>query len=147
MTKLSDKMLEQLWYLQRDIDRFFRELLNDYSGGGERSRTLDVPADIYEDGDELFICLDLAGVERSGLELYVQRDLIVVEGTKQQASLESDARFYHQERVCGEFRRLIELPAAVDTRRIKAVFQHGVLTIRLPRIKERRGERRRVNVE
>ena len=46
----------------------------------------------------------------------------------------------------GRFRRVLEIPCPVDTNAIRATYRAGLLTVVLPRIEDRRGERRRVTI-
>ena len=56
-------------------------------------------------------------------------------------------RFHALERESGRFRRILEIPCPVDTRGIRAKYEAGLLTITLPKIEDRRGERRKVPIE
>jgi HSP20 family protein len=51
------------------------------------------------------------------------------------------------ERNFGGFRRVVELPSAVDTNNIQASFKHGILVITLPKIEDRRGQCIKVEIE
>jgi HSP20 family molecular chaperone IbpA len=50
------------------------------------------------------------------------------------------------ERTYGRFRRIIEIPGAGDTGSIQAHLAEGVLRIQLPKIEDRRGQRRKVAI-
>ena len=53
--------------------------------------------------------------------------------------LEPGARVLHDERGLGRFERLIPLTAAVNPHKARAVLRDGVLSVRLPRVPNRRG--------
>ncbi len=51
------------------------------------------------------------------------------------------------ERTFGKLFRNIKLPCPVNPARIKAVFKSGLLTLQLPRVAEKRGEKKRIPIE
>jgi len=109
------------------------------------------PMDIYEKGDQLFIEIELPGMQKEDIRVYTSRDLVIVEGAKQDRNLSGigeDKRisFLQLERKLGKFRREIELPVACNTREAKAGYENGLLVVELIKIKERRGERIKIPV-
>lgn len=110
------------------------------------------PMDIYELGDSLIIELELSGVKREAIDLFVERNLIVVDGVKTDFPLTASAdapkvSYLQLERKFGRFHREIELPVTCDTNEVRAKFSQGILVIELKKIQEQRGRRRRVAVE
>ena len=125
---------------ERIVDELFRRVPDVVSPQGPR-----VPADVYEVGDAFLVSLELPGVRRTDLSLSVVGQALVLEGEKRE-SIEGRVAFECAERAYGRFRRVIELPGAADTGRIEARLVGGVLEVRLPRIRERRGRRREVPI-
>ncbi len=145
---IPEESLKRLISLRMELDRIFRELLQPRKAG-EASAPQDVPVvvDVYESAGEFWVEADLPGVAREQIELTVLRDILVLEGTKPPPRAAPEARHLCVERVAGRFRRVVELPGAADTRHIQARLERGVLRIRLPKIEERRGSRRKVPIE
>jgi HSP20 family protein len=123
--------------------------------GGERpsEEGLRIPVDVFQNRDSFRLSMDLPGVARGDLVLYVAGSTLVVEGHKREAfGLEADrwgrerVAFECAERAYGAFRRVVDLPGAADTSRIDARLERGVLCVTLPRISERRGGRREVPI-
>ena len=56
------------------------------------------------------------------------------------------ARFQLAERAYGRFQRIVEVPAAVNTKRMEARLDSGLLRISIPKVDDRRGQWRRVPV-
>ncbi len=69
-----------------------------------------------------------------------------VEGKKKKAAVNGEAKFHCLERNFGKFRRIIEIPKAGDTRNIKGEYVQGILRVRLPKIEDRRGQKRKVPI-
>ena len=99
-----------------------------------------VPAvDLCETADAFIVTAELPGLVREQVHIQINDGRLTLHGRR-------DARVpceqYHQvERGHGEFSRTFVLPSLVDTERIAADLQHGVLTITLPKSPEK-GPRR-----
>ena len=84
----------------------------------------------------LRICVDLAGVDRSEVELTVEAQRVVVSGIRsapEPANHEEPAlQMFAFEIDYGPFERVVELPVPVDVSRAKAEQRNGLLWIELP---------------
>ena len=91
----------------------------------------------YRSCHQIIICVDLAGVERSSIELSVEPRAIRLRGHRQAPEpTGQDAaglQVLAMEIDYGEFERQIELPNEVDPARVKAEQRNGLLWIHLPR--------------
>jgi HSP20 family protein len=141
--------LEKFLAFQREVNRLFRRMFEEGSGSTSAlGESLATPANVMEIGGELHVEVETAGCPWENLSLWVSRDLIVVEGDKPADSGPRDDKVtYHcMERDFGPFRRVLEIPCPVDANAIRATYRSGLLTVILPRIEDRRGERRRVPI-
>jgi HSP20 family protein len=91
------------------------------------------PMTVWEDGDELLICLDVAGVERQDLKLSDDGDSLTVSGKRKAAG--QGMRLRMSELPLGPFRRKIVLPRGTGGADLRARLQDGALEIRIPRPK------------
>ncbi len=110
------------------------------------------PVDVYENEDSVLMELELPGVKKESIQVSVTRNVVRVEGIKGDISVsvykEAGRVSFHQfERKFGKFFREIELPVPCNTKEARAWHDKGILTIEVKKIKERRGEVRRIPVE
>ncbi len=148
MASIPKESIERLLFLRREMDRLFRDFFHaDSDEGAAVDLAADIPVDVFETPEEIVIEVELPGLRREDLELSVLRDILIIEGRKPRPQPPSDSRYLCMERSYGAFRRVVELPGAGDMQHLKARFQAGVLTVRLPRIRERRGQKRKVAIE
>ncbi len=148
MSGKSDESLEKLVYFRREIDRIFNDFFSpqrkeSLTGSGH----VDVSVDVFETPKEIIIEAELAGMSADNIELSVLRDVIIIEGNRPQDKPGSQVNFHCMERSYGKFRRIVEIPRAGDTANIQGEYDRGVLRVRLPRIEDRRGQKRRVPIE
>jgi HSP20 family protein len=62
--------------------------------------------------------------------------LLTIKGERRWEDEDKDQKFLHVERVYGQFERLIQLPMAVQSDKVKAAYRDGVLEIMLPKAEE-----------
>jgi HSP20 family protein len=147
MGTISRDSYERVLLIKREMERLIREisgiegeLLSDFSG-------INIPIDIFEVNNEIFIQAEIPGIEEGDIKVYVSRNKIFLEGAKPEKRSAENANYIWMERPYGSLRRVVELPQACDTRTITAVYKNGILTLRLKRIEERRGEKREVPIK
>ncbi len=122
------------------------------AGGAESDLSLEpitrIPdMDMYSTNDELFIEVEMPGVKKENIELYLQKNTIKLSALKAEDLVDGRTNYVCLERVFGRLYRSIEIPFPVDTSRVKATYAGGVLTIRLPRIEDKRSTRKEVPIE
>jgi len=109
----------------RDFDRLTEAML------GSRVRPAAMPMDAYRDGDSFVVHLDLPGVSADSIDLTVEQNVLTVHAERK-APGDGDAERVVDERSYGVFSRQLFLGDTLDTDRLTADYDAGVLTIRIP---------------
>lgn len=94
------------------------------------------PTDVFEDADGLKIVAELPGLTREDVKLTVEHQTLTLRGEKKQVAEEKSTRVHRYERSYGAFERSFTLPSTVDVTRVEATFDHGVLTVTLPKAEQ-----------
>ena len=105
-----------------DLDR-----LNDQLGRSSRSM---MAFDAVRDDDAVTIYLDVPGVSPDELEVDLEKNELTVRAERTWRS--DDKQIIASERPQGTFTRRLVLGDALDTERLEASLDDGVLTIRIP---------------
>jgi len=108
----------------REVDRLSQQLWN-----GGRSPMM--PMDAYRQGDEFVIRMDLPGVDPGSIDLTVEQNVLTVSATREWKRPEGD-QVVVSERPQGTFSRQLFLGESLDSDRIGAKYDNGVLTITVP---------------
>jgi HSP20 family protein len=87
--------------------------------------------DAYRRGDEFIVHFDLPGVDPSTIDLTVEKNVLTVQAQRQWPVEDVD-KVSIQERPQGTFKRQLFLGEQLDTDRISASYEHGVLTLTIP---------------
>lgn len=97
------------------------------------------PVNIVETKDGYTLEAEIPGVGKDGVEITTEGNQLAILGRRQKTDLKAQA--LHRETAEADYRRVFELDPAIDTAKITANVEHGVLTIRLPfseRVKPRK---------
>ncbi len=103
--------------------------------------------DMYSTADELFIEVEMPGVAKDDIELYLHKNTIKVSALKVEHVEYRRTNYVCLERVFGRLYRSIEIPFPVNTSKVRATYCNGVLTIVMPRIEDKRAQKRSVPIE
>src|SRR5947208_14786335 len=123
----------------RPLASLFDEALRTWDWGfhnGGRLTTWTPPVDISESANDLRLQAELPGLKPEDVKLSVEANVLTISGTKQQESEENSERVYRYERTYGSFTRTFTLPTSIDAAGIKATYEHGVLTVVLPKVEK-----------
>jgi HSP20 family protein len=118
----------------REFDRLTQQLL------GTAARPVTMPMDAYRAGEDFMIHFDLPGVDPESIDLDVERNVLTVRAERRRPGPE-DAERIVAERPTGAFSRQLFLGDTLDTERISASYEAGVLTLRVPVAEEAKPRR------
>jgi HSP20 family protein len=91
-----------------------------------------MPMDAYRAGDEFVVCFDLPGVNPDAIDLDIERNVLTVKAERRPLPGGDDVQMQVSERPLGVFSRQLFLGDTLDTDRIAADYEAGVLTLRIP---------------
>jgi len=83
---------------------------------------------LTEDKNNYYVRAELPGVKGDELDIQVTGNNLAISGERKIAA-EEEARYHRREREAGTFSRMIGLPGEVDTDKIGANLENGILTI------------------
>jgi HSP20 family protein len=98
---------------------------------GSSSRPAVMPMDAYRTGAEYVIKFDLPGVDPASIDLRVERNALTVKAERAQIPTDG-IEWQVAERPRGVFSRQLFLGEALDTERIEAHYDAGVLSLHIP---------------
>ncbi|MFC1607686.1 Hsp20/alpha crystallin family protein [Candidatus Latescibacterota bacterium] len=88
-------------------------------------------ADITEHADGFTVSLDVPGFTKDDLQVRTHEGVLSVKGERTRAESEDENYFSHYERPKGSFERSFKLPDYIETDKIEASYENGVLTLGL----------------
>jgi HSP20 family protein len=109
----------------REFDRLTQQLFD------SASRPTAMPMDAYRKDDWFYVHFDLPGVRPEEVDLTVERNVLTVRAERRGAS-DENVELIAAERPQGTFTRQLFLGDTLDTDKLEADYDAGVLTVRLP---------------
>lgn len=114
----------------------FRELANLFENFAEgtgkdqlQAGTFVPPVDVYEDEHSVVLKLEVPGVNESDLDIQLENNTLTVKGERKFEKEEKEENFHRIERRYGSFARTFRLPNIVDSDKVEAHYDKGVLRI------------------
>lgn len=111
--------------LESELDRLFNVALSDVVGAPPADR---FPVDLYEDKDNAYVRAELPGLKREDISVEVVDGALTIEAARETKEGERAESF--------RFSRSIALPDTVRADGVSAAYEHGVLTVTLPKREE-----------
>ncbi|PZS13680.1 MAG: hypothetical protein DLM57_16095 [Pseudonocardiales bacterium] len=111
----------------RELDRLSQQLAGSL---GTSARPTAMPMDAWRAGEEFVVEFDLPGVDPGSVDLDVERNVLTVKAER--PHLNGDHELIASERPRGVFSRQLILGDNLDTERVRAGYEAGVLTLRIP---------------
>src|SRR3954467_15626279 len=115
----------------RQLDRLTQQVFGN-AQPGTWSQPAGMPIDAYREGDQFVVAFDLPGVPVDAIDIDVERNVLTVKAERRPLPLGDGAQAQISERPLGVFSRQLFLGEALDTSRIQATYDAGVLVLRIP---------------
>ncbi len=97
--------------------------------------------DVQESSLEYLIKADVPGLSKDDVTIEIERDVfklstsLTEECRRLEKDVDEDAmKYIHRERICASKSRAIKLPQGIDSGKVKAALDNGVLTVQLPKV-------------
>ena len=116
----------------QEFDRLAQRVFNRGTDGwAAGSGHVVMPMDVIRRSDEVVLRFDLPGIDPGTIDVTVDRNVLTVSARRSEGYGEGDSPFI-RERFMGTFTRRVYLSETLDSDKIHAVYENGVLVVRLP---------------
>jgi HSP20 family protein len=109
----------------RELDRLAQQVI------GTQARPAAMPLDAWREGDQFVVEFDLPGVDPESIDLDVERNVLTVRAERKGRPAD-DTEMLAAERPQGRFSRQVILGDSLDAENVKATYDAGVLSLRIP---------------
>ena len=110
--------------LESEIDRLFTSAV----GNVASNPSTQFPVDLYEDKDNAYVRAELLGISRDDIQVELVDGYLNINATRKTKSGEDEQSFIYS--------RSISVPDTVQTDKVQAAYENGVLTVTLPKREE-----------
>lgn len=145
MLALRKSFTHPVHRLQSEMDTLFNDLFH-LNGFGAMTRTLTntttafPPVNVWEDENNLYVEAELPGFSMNDVNVEMEGDELTIHATREETIAEGTT-VRRRERRYGEFTRTLRLTTPIDTDRVEAALDRGVLTVTLPKAEQARARK------
>jgi len=118
------------------MDTLVRENRSETAGSRQQDaeKFVSPVATVLENGDGYTLQVEMPGVNKEGLEMWVENNELTIVGRRALPSIAGT--MIHRESRRENFRRAFELDPSIDAAKIGATIEQGVLTLTLPKAEQ-----------
>ena len=100
----------------------------------EENEEAELAVDVYETPTDIVVETMVAGVRPEDLELSISRDMITINGKREEHRNIDEENYFTKELYWGRFTRTISLPKEIEPEEAEATERHGLLTLKLTKV-------------
>ncbi len=127
--------------LNRHFDNFYPHF------DDEETEKLMMPVEVRDKKQEYDIRAELPGVKKEDLDIDLNNNYLTIRAVKSAEKTEEEKSYSKSEFSYGEFSRTVYLPQEVDTEKIEAKMDNGVLKIVIPKITDTKESVKKITVK
>ena len=144
----------QRWVPYTEIGRMEDTMNRLWRGFGGRSLAPEsaeiepwtLPLDVVDEGDKVVVRASLPGIQADDIDVSIEENVLTIKAQTKAEEERTEANYLIRERRAGSFYRAVRLPESVDTERVESTYDHGVLSIALPKVEHRKARRVEIKV-
>lgn len=134
--------------LREAMDRLFEDsFIRPNTWTGLPAGQIAVPVDLWETPEAYHLRADLPGLTAEDIDINVTADTVAIAGELKGQTDVSGEGYLRQERRHGKFQRAFTLPTQLDSGKVEATFDNGVLTLVMPKAESVRPRQIKINAK
>lgn len=102
--------------------------------------------DLVEHSGDYELQAELPGLDMDDIEIKISNGLMTIRGEKSEQHSKEEDNYHLHERSYGQFQRSFSLPQGIDTDKIEAKYDKGVLYVQMPKSAEAIDKERKIEV-
>ena len=121
------------WEEMERVQREMNKILNNFTVERPRSISAFPAMNAWTTDEEEVVTAALPGLSPEDVDLTIVNDVLTLSGERKNQEPAEELRYHRRERTEGQFSRSIQLSFPVDSNKVSASYENGILTVRLPR--------------
>lgn len=134
----------------RELRRFHDHRARGFRGLRHRAEPSEtggwaLPLDVAEREDGVVVTASVPGFKPEDIDVTIEDNVLTINAKTESDEETAEERFIVRERRSGAFHRSIRLPESVNADEAATTYEHGVLTVSLPKAEEKKARRLTIN--
>lgn len=139
---------DELVSLRDAMDRLFEDsFIRPRLGWIAPSSAASLAIDMYETANDVVVKAALPGVKPEEVEVTITGNTLTISGESKEENEIKEKDYIRQERRYGSFTRTVTLPDGLKADKAEAVFENGVLTLKVPKSDESKPKTIKINAK
>ena len=139
-------MIVRYWQPFQEIETIKQQLDNIFEDLTPTTTEWMPAIDLVDAGNDYVLEVALPGLKADDINIEASRKSIAITGERSAAEVDDSKQVLRRERRYGNFRRVVNLPVAIDHEQVSADYSNGILTVHVPKAAEVRNQVVKVNV-
>lgn len=128
---------DELVSLRDAMDRIFEDsFIRPRWGWIEPTSAASLAIDMYETKDEVVVKAALPGMKPEEVEVSITGNTLTIKGKSNEENEVKEKDYIRKEQRYGSFTRSVALPSGLKADKAEAMFENGVLTLKVPKSEE-----------
>ena len=102
---------------------------------------------VWTNEEKALVTTELPGIEPDAIEISIVGKTLTIRGSRDPEKDEDNVSYHRRERWYGKFTKTLEMPFPVNSAKVDAKFNRGILSIMLPRLEADKPKKISVKVE
>ncbi len=135
------------WDPWRELEQLRSEMNRLWAGSGyvPHSEPAELPAvNVWRGNHGVTLTAELPGLDPQDLDITVTTDSVTISGDRPAEQLKEGESYHRRERATEPFSRTLELPFEVNPQQAEAIYEKGILMLRLHRPEEQKSRKIRI---
>lgn len=107
----------------------------------ESQEAWSIPLDVTRNQDDVVVKASLPGLDKDNVDVTIEENVLTIRAELSEEGGREDSGYLLRERRTGSFFRAIRLPETVDSESVSSVYKDGVLTVKLPKLEEKKAKK------
>lgn len=129
----------------KEMEQMRREMESLFTTASRGKRYSFPPVNLYETDDAAIAEFIVPGMRKDEFSISFENGALVVKGEKKEPKISKEYSILREERAKGEFKKVIEIPVAIETKECSASLDNGVLTVTMPKAEESKPKQISIN--
>jgi HSP20 family protein len=125
-----------LFDFRRDFDEIFNQMIGVNAVPATKffAETFAPPIEAWTDPEakKFYLRVAVPGIDPKEVKVEVNAGTLTISGERKNVENKKEVNYHHRELTYGAFERVLPLPEGVDTEKLVAEFNNGVLEINAP---------------
>ncbi len=118
-----------------EMDHFFDRWSQNTPANVYQDKALSPVSEISETEDYYLMSMDVPGMKKEDIKIELVDNMLTISGErKREKSTDENQKFQRYEKSYGVFKRSFTLPSSVESDKVEARYENGVLELILPKV-------------